>query len=106
MNPSVFQGYQYQGDNRMSVNKKNIATKMAKELSITISDAHDFLEAFLLKIKDHAKLNVKLSNFGTFSFKLTPKRYGRNPKNLDSYIIPSRNKLNFKPSSKIKENIN
>ena len=90
----------------MSVNKKKIATKMAKELSITISDAHDFLEAFLLKIKDHAKLNVKLSNFGTFSFKLTPKRYGRNPRNLDSYIIPSRNKLNFKPSSKIKENIN
>ena len=44
-----------------------------------------------------AKLNkVKLSGFGTFSFKKTPNRIGRNPKTGNSYIIPALNKINFK----------
>ena len=50
--------------------------------------------------------SIKLSGFGTFSFKKTPKRTGRNPKTKDSYIIPSLNKLNFKSSNKVKKQIN
>ena len=66
-----------------------------------------YLESFLSLIKSSSKLRpVKLSSFGTFSFKKTPKRLGRNPKTKDSYIIPELNKLNFKPSNKIKENLN
>ena len=57
--------------------------------------------------KNKSKLtSVKLSSFGSFSFKKTPKRLGRNPNTKDSYIIPELNKLNFKPSNKIKENLN
>lgn len=71
------------------------------------SDGAKVLEAFILLIKNKAKSGtIKVSNFGSFSFKETPKRFGRNPKTKDSYIIPKLNKLNFKPSKKIKEKIN
>jgi integration host factor subunit alpha len=91
----------------MSVTKKNIIKNINKESSIPIEDGNTLLESFLLLIKKQAKANkVKLSGFGTFSFKKTPKRMGRNPKNCVSYIIPEINKLNFKPSNKIKEKIN
>jgi nucleoid DNA-binding protein len=57
-------------------------------------------------LKKNSSLSVELSGFGTFSFKKTPKRAGRNPKTKDSYIIPELYKLNFKPSNKVKEQIN
>ena len=91
----------------MNLNKMNIIKNIRKQSSVSSSDATSILESFLLLIKDKAKLkSVKLSRFGSFSFKKTPKRIGRNPKTKHSYIIPRLNKLNFKPSNKIKEKIN
>ena len=91
----------------MNLSKTNIIKNISKQSLISSSDAKSVLESFLLLIKDKAKLkSVKLSRFGSFNFKKTPKRHGRNPKTKDSYIIPVLNKLNFKPSNKIKENIN
>ena len=91
----------------MNLCKTNIIKNISKQSLVSSSDATSILESFLLLIKNKAKLkSVKLSRFGSFSFKKTPKRLGRNPKTKDSYIIPVLNKLNFKPSNKIKENIN
>ena len=91
----------------MNLCKTNIIKNISKQSLVSSSDATSILESFLLLIKDKAKLkSVKLSRFGSFSFKKTPKRFGRNPKTKDSYIIPALNKLNFKPSNKIKESIN
>ena len=91
----------------MNFSKNNLIKNIAKKSSVSAGEASDILESFLLLIKDKAKLkSVKLSSFGSFSFKKTPKRLGRNPKTNVSYIIPRLNKLNFKPSNKIKDNIN
>lgn len=91
----------------MSVTKRDITKCINKESSISIEDSSILLESFLLFIKTRANLNaVKISGFGTFSFKKTPKRVGRNPKTMDSYIINEQIKLNLKPSNKIKEKIN
>ena len=91
----------------MNFNKNNLIKNIAKKSLVSSSDATSILELFLLLIKDKAKLkSVKFSGFGSFSFKKTPKRLGRNPKTKVSYIIPELNKLNFKPSNKIKETIN
>jgi integration host factor subunit alpha len=91
----------------MSITKKNIIKNLSKETAISIADATILLESFLLLVKKHAKTNkVKLSSFGSFCFKKTPKRIGRNPKTSDSYIIPELNKLNFKPSNILKDKIN
>ena len=91
----------------MSFSKTDIIKNISKKSSVSAADATSILESFLLSIKNKSKSRlVKLSGFGSFSFKKTPERLGRNPKTQDSYIIPELNKLNFKPSNKIKENIN
>ena len=91
----------------MNFSKNNLIKNIAKKSLVSSGEALGILESFLLLIKGKAKLkSVKLSRFGSFSFKKTPKRLGRNPKTQDSYIIPELNKLNFKPSNKIKENLN
>ncbi|MDA9321698.1 HU family DNA-binding protein [Gammaproteobacteria bacterium] len=91
----------------MSITRSSIIKKAIQKSSISSEDGSMLFASLLLIIKTQAKSNkVKLSGFGTFSFKKTPKRLGRNPQTLVSYIIPSLNKLNFMPSNKIKEQIN
>jgi integration host factor subunit alpha len=91
----------------MSLTKQNIINNLKKNTSLSVKEASSIFESFLLLIKSQSKLKyIKLSGFGTFSIKKTPKRIGRNPKTLDSYIIPESTKLNFKPSNKVKVKIN
>ncbi len=91
----------------MNFSKNNLIKNITKKSSVSFLEGSKILESFLLLIKSKAiSKSVKLSGFGSFNFKKTPQRIGRNPKTRDSYIIPEMNKLNFKPSSKIKENIN
>ena len=91
----------------MSLTKNNIIKNLTKNSSLSIGEASSIFESFLSLIKSKSKSKyVKLNSFGTFSFKKTPKRAGRNPKTKESYIIPELNKLNFKPSNKVKEQIN
>ena len=91
----------------MSLTKNNIINYLKKNSSLSIGEASIIFDSFLSVIKSKSKSkSVKLSGFGTFSFKKTPKRAGRNPKTKDSYIIPELYKLNFKPSNKVKEQIN
>lgn len=91
----------------MNLSKKNIIKNIHNETHLSSNEAANIVESFLLLIKTKSKLKtVKISSFGSFSFKKTPKRLGRNPKTMDSYIIPETFKLNFKPSNKIKEKIN
>jgi nucleoid DNA-binding protein len=91
----------------MNFSKINIIKNVTRKSLVSAGDATSILESFLLLIKNKSKSRVvKLSGFGSFSFKKTPERLGRNPKTQRSYIIPELNKLNFKPSNKIKENLN
>ena len=91
----------------MSFTKNNIINYIKKNSSLSVGEASSIFESFLSVIKSKSKSkSVKLSGFGTFSLKKTPKRLGRNPKTQDSYIIPKSIKLNFKPSNKVKEQIN
>jgi nucleoid DNA-binding protein len=91
----------------MSLTKNNIINYLKKNSSLSAGEASGIFESFLSLIKSKSKSkSIKLSGFGTFSFKKTPKRAGRNPKTKDSYIIPELYKLNFKPSNKVKEQIN
>jgi nucleoid DNA-binding protein len=91
----------------MNLSKSGIVKNISRKSLVSAAESKFILESFLSIIKNSSKLRpVKLSSFGTFSFKKTPKRLGRNPKTKDSYIIPELHKLNFKPSNKIKENLN
>jgi integration host factor subunit alpha len=91
----------------MNINKAILVKNITIKSLISSYEASILLESFLLLIKNQVKKNpVKLSGFGTFSIKKTPKRIGRNPKNGDSYIIPELRKLKLSPSNKAKEKIN
>ena len=91
----------------MSLGKKIIVKNIVKESKATVAQATNLLDSFILLVITQSKeKSVKLSGFGTFSVKKTPKRIGRNPKTLDSYIIPELKKLNLKPSQKLKEKLN
>ena len=91
----------------MSFTKNDIINNLKKNSSLSVIEASSIFESFISIIRSKSKSkSVKLSRFGTFSFKKTPKRAGRNPKTKDSYIIPELNKLNFKPSNIVKEKIN
>ncbi|MDA9921260.1 HU family DNA-binding protein [Gammaproteobacteria bacterium] len=91
----------------MNLTKDAIVKILAKNSLISKYDASNILESFLLIIKSKSKSkSVKLSGFGTFSFKETSKRIGRNPKTKESYIIDSRKKLTFKASNVLKKILN
>ena len=91
----------------MSINKYIISKKISKNLLIPMPNSKKILDHFLQIIKKKSKSSdVKVPSFGTFSNKKTPKRTGRNPKNKDLYAIPALNKLNFRPSNKIKKILN
>ena len=88
-------------------NKANIAKEISKNTNISSKECISLIDKFLSAIKENAKSKeVKISNFGTFFFKKTVRRLGRNPKTKESYIIPPMNKLSFRPSNKLRKNIN
>ena len=91
----------------MTTTKKNITKKLSENLSLDLIESTKLLDLFLQSIKINSKNKIlKLSNFGSFTYKETSERIGRNPKTKESYIIPKRKKLIYKPSSKIKGIIN
>jgi nucleoid DNA-binding protein len=49
---------------------------------------------------------VKISGFGAFVYKTTPRRIGRNPKTNESYEIKAFKRFVFRPSNRLKKIIN
>tara|TARA_B100000780_G_C21123649_1_gene455448 strand:+ start:500 stop:775 length:276 start_codon:yes stop_codon:yes gene_type:complete len=91
----------------MPITKKDIIKKLSRNLSLKHSESTKLLDFFLQSIKVNSKNKIlKLSKFGSFSYKDTSERIGRNPKTKESYIISKRKKLIYKASSKIKRTIN
>ena len=87
--------------------KSRISRNIANKLDISLNQSKLMLDKFLLILKKESKLKkIKLSGFGTFYKHTTPKRIGRNPKTLESYIIKPTKKLTFKASVKTKEILN
>jgi len=91
----------------MSLTKRDIAKNISLSNDLTYIESSKIVDAFIKKIIISSKTsNLKISNFGTFSYKLTPKRIGRNPKTKEEFIINEKKKLIFSSSKKIKELIN
>ncbi len=91
----------------MSLTKRDIANNISLSNNLTLSESTKLLDTFIQKIIILSKRsNLKLSNFGTFSYKYTPKRVGRNPKTKEEFIITNRKKLSFSSSKKVKKLIN
>ena len=88
----------------MSLTKRDIAKNISLVTDLNLIESSKVLDEVILQIIiSSKKSNVKLSNFGTFSYKLTPERIGRNPKTKKEFIIKEQNKFSFSPSNKIKK---
>ena len=91
----------------MNITKKDILKNITDNCSLNNKDGARLLESFLQLTSINAKsMPVKISGFGVFIYKTTPRRIGRNPKTKESYEIKSFKRLVFRPSSRLKKIIN
>lgn len=89
----------------MGLGKKDIIKNISSKTQISLIQSSELLSSFLVLLKNNVK-NIKISKFGTFSLKTTPKRVGRNPKSLEEFIIPKKERITFKSSNAIRNTIN
>ena len=90
----------------MSVTQKDLAKNISKKLGLSQKDSLFFVKHFFKALTDNKSSKININKFGTFLYKKTPKRIGRNPKTLQEFIIKARKRFSFKPSDDIKKSIN
>ena len=90
----------------MTVTKKDLVTNISNKLGLSQKDSLFFVNSFFKSIIDNHKIGTNIQNFGSFIYKKTPKRIGRNPKTLEEFEIKARKKLTFRPAEEIKKTIN
>jgi len=91
----------------MSLRKIDISKKISSKVHISGNKSKQLVDNFINIIKrESISYDIKISNFGTFSNKVTPQRIGRNPKTGEKHLITERVKLNFIVSGKVKDQLN
>ena len=92
----------------MTLTKKELAQNLSDQTELSLADAKKFVDLFFDTIKEqlNSGKTVKLSGFGTFDIAQTKERVGRNPKTMEEFPIPSKRKVKFTVSPKVKKSIN
>lgn len=92
----------------MTLTKKELAQNLSDQTELSLADAKKFVDLFFDTIKEqlNSGKTVKLSGFGTFNIVQTKERVGRNPKTMEEFPIPSKRKVKFTVSPKVKKSIN
>ena len=92
----------------MTLTKKELAQNLSDQTELSFADAKKFVDLFFDTIKEqlNSGKTVKLSGFGTFDIVQTKERVGRNPKTMEEFPIPSKRKVKFSVSPKVKKSIN
>ena len=92
----------------MTLTKKELAQNLSDQTELSLADAKKFVDLFFDTIKEqlNSGRTVKLSGFGTFDIVQTKERVGRNPKTMEEFPIPSKRKVKFTVSPKVKKSIN
>ena len=91
-----------------NVTKKNISDNLSYQTGISNLQVQQMVDdtfSFIVDIvNDHGELTIP--QFGKFKQRKKNKRFGRNPKTKEEYIINARNVLTFNCSDIFKEFIN
>lgn len=91
----------------MSLTKRDVINSISLDGHISKSDSTLLFDKFINLIVSNSKKSiVKIPNFGSFKFKSSPSRIGRNPLTKEEFVISERLKLNFKASNGLKNIIN
>jgi len=92
---------------KMTVTKDIIVKNIVENTQISKNDAANILSSFVFFVTKKSKSHtVKISNFGSFKYKTSPTRLGRNPRTKEEFIIPKISKCSFSPSNLLKGKIN
>ena len=91
----------------MTLTKKELAQNLSDQTELSFADAKKFVDLFFDTIKEqlNSGKTVKLSGFGTFDIVQTKERIGRNPKTMEEFPIPSKRKVKFTVTLKVKKSI-
>ena len=92
----------------MNVTKKDLSAALKNEFKFSVEISDSFVDEVFNVIKSTLKSNkvLKLSGFGTFEIFKTKERMGRNPKTMEGFLIPVRDKVRFSPTAKAKYFLN
>jgi len=92
----------------MSVTKKSLSAALKKELNLSVETSDSLVNEFFyaIKLTLESQKSLKLSGFGTFETFKTKERIGRNPKTMESFLVPARSKVRFSSTSKAKYFLN
>lgn len=94
--------------NSSNLTRKDLAEAISNQLGYPQSSCADIVDSFLDTMKQ-ALLGgetIKLVHFGTFSVRDKAPRRGRNPRTGESITIKKRQTVSFRPSKKLREQIN
>ena len=90
------------------MNKQELARQIASEMSVTITEAMRFINAFQNALTAGVKRDesVIMQGFGTFWPWQQKERMARNPKTGEDVMIQSRSSVKFKPGVYLLEALN
>ena len=88
--------------------KKQIVRRLAGELNVSQSLAHQMVQRTLDSIVDSVLKHgrIELRNFGVFAVKHRAARQARNPRTNEPVRIPPRTVIVFQPSRTLLERLN
>ncbi|MEE4242811.1 MAG: integration host factor subunit alpha [Desulfopila sp.] len=91
-----------------NLTRKELAEAVASRLGYPRSTCADIVDSLLGTIKTSLSGGkpVKIVHFGTFTLRAKNPRNGRNPRTGESILIKKRKMVSFKPSKKLREQIN
>jgi integration host factor subunit alpha len=91
-----------------NLTRKELSETLANQLGFSQSSCALIVDSFFDSMKQTMMegTSIKLVHFGTFTVRNKSPRRGRNPRTGDSITIKKRQAISFRPSKKLREQIN
>ncbi len=94
------------GNNNLT--RKELTETLANQLGFSQSNCALIVDSFLDSMKGSMMSgeSIKLVHFGTFTVRDKSPRKGRNPRTGETITIKKRQAISFRPSKKLREQVN
>ncbi len=98
----------WENNRQMNLTRKELAEILTTHLGYPYSTCAKIVDSFFGTLKESmlGGETVKLVHFGTFSVRDKSPRRGRNPRTGEEITIKKRQAVSFRPSKKLREQIN
>jgi integration host factor subunit alpha len=95
-------------ENGNNLTRKELTETLAERLGFSQSSCSLIVDSFFDNMKQIMVdgQSIKLVHFGTFTVRNKSPRRGRNPRTGDTITIKKRQAISFRPSKKLREQIN